>query len=539
MSNITAILSMLHEPVDRHSASRVFRGQSVISWTLRRLSRAKQINSYAILCWDDQLLDLNRCALDSRFSVISKGPRQAIPNLDGIAAACRWTDGWRAGLQQSCCFDRGFHASWFRDIATDLQSDLLLMIDPSSALVDPHLLESLFKQAESHPDIELYFSQAAPGLSGALLRTSLLNRLVPASLHPGKLLHYLPDNPEHDPTSSLSCVPVPAPVARTLHRFTLDSTRQIRRMERATEPLNGQLIGTGAEELVARAASFKLVDALPQEIVLELTPRRSTKPIFSPLHRSPINRPDLALAHARAIFSQLTALDDVRLTIAGVGDPILHPELLEIIALARAAHIQAIHLETDFLDVDAATINALVDTRIDAISIHIPAVTPACYTQIMGVDALPRVLENIKTFVTRRQSLQRGTPLLVPVFTKCRQNLGEMETWYDQWIRALGSAVIAGPSDFGGQILDAAVSDISPPMRKSCARLSSRMTILSDGRIVSCEQDVLGKQVLGELGSSSIQDLWTNQFNSFRKDHDQSRWDKHVLCAGCREWHRP
>jgi len=537
--HVTAILSMLHEPADRHSASRVFRGQPVLSWTLRRLSQTKRIDTYAILCWDDQLLDINRCALASEYSVISKGPRHAIAHLDAITAANRWTDGWRSGLLQSCCFDRGFHACWFRDIATDLQSDSLLLIDPASALVDAKLIESLFQQAESHPDLELFFSQAAPGLSGALLRVSLLNRLAPANLHPGKLLHYLPDQTSHDPISSPSCAPVPTPVARTIHRFTLDSSRQIKRLERATEPLNGQLIATGAEELVKRISTTLHPDLLPREIVLELTPRRSTRPIFSPLSKFAVERPDLTVDLARILFSQLSALDDIRLTLAGVGDPVLHPNLFEIIELARNAQIRAIHIETDLIDLNPATVAGLVETGADAISVHVPAATQGTYARIMQIDSLTRVGENIKTFLHRRQSLQRGTPLLVPLFTKCRENLAEMEIWYDHWLRALGCAVITGPTDCATQIPDTAVCDMSPPRRRPCARLSNRMTILSDGRIVSCEQDIFGRQVLGEIGSATIQEIWTHRFDSLRKDHEQGAWDKHVLCATCREWHRP
>ena len=69
-----------------------------------------------------------------------------------------------------------------------------------------------------------------------------------------------------------------------------------------------------------------------------------------------------------------------------------------------------------------------------------------------------------------------------------------MESWYDQWLRALGSAVIVGPSDFAGQIpADRASPTCSRPSAAPVARLESRLTILSDGAIVACEQDVLGR----------------------------------------------
>jgi len=65
-----------------------------------------------------------------------------------------------------------------------------------------------------------------------------------------------------------------------------------------------------------------------------------------------------------------------------------------------------------------------------------------------------------------------------------------------------GTAVIQGPSNFAGQIPSIAVADMTPPNRKACARIESRMTILSDGRIVSCEQDVMGVIRLDKLGET-------------------------------------
>jgi radical SAM protein with 4Fe4S-binding SPASM domain len=157
----------------------------------------------------------------------------------------------------------------------------------------------------------------------------------------------------------------------------------------------------------------------------------------------------------------------------------------------------------------------------------------------MGVNAIVRVLENVRRLIERRQMRGSGVPIVVPIFTKCRQNLGEMESWYDQWLKAVGSAVIRGPSDFAGQIPDCGVADMSPPRRKVCVRLNDRITILSDGRVVSCEQDVLGAQVLGQIGNERIADIWQQRVSALRTDHQNCQWSKHPLCAGCKEWHRP
>ena len=55
LTNVTAILSMLHEPADRNSATRRFRQDPVLAWTLDRLTRSQRVGTIAILCWDDQI----------------------------------------------------------------------------------------------------------------------------------------------------------------------------------------------------------------------------------------------------------------------------------------------------------------------------------------------------------------------------------------------------------------------------------------------------------------------------------------------------
>jgi radical SAM protein with 4Fe4S-binding SPASM domain len=85
---------------------------------------------------------------------------------------------------------------------------------------------------------------------------------------------------------------------------------------------------------------------------------------------------------------------------------------------------------------------------------------------------------------------------------------------------------------------DVAVADMSPPKRRPCARLASRITVLSDGRIVSCEEDVVGQQVLGRIGVDSLADVWQQRFGAMRSDHQRSIWEKHPVCAKCKEWHR-
>lgn len=542
-TNVTAVLSMLHEapssgPV-QNSATRLFRTAPVLHWTLERTERAKRVGSVAILCWEDQLPAVLPVAGEQRAYILTKGPRVSLPELDAVTAARVWADGWRGGLLSTCHFDLGFYGPWHLEVAQRLGSDAVLLIDSASGLVDPILLDRLIGHGEAHPDVELCFCAAAPGLGGALVRRGLLERLASAKAHPGRLLHYLPDQVSREPLAGDGCLPIPAAVARTSLSFNLNSRRQVERIEAGTVSLNGELVSSDAEAIVRRVQAVGPVDALPREVVLELNTVRATKPLFWPGRGKRIERAPLSTESVASLFLELAAADDVRLTLGGVGDPMLSEHVFDAIDAAAASGIRSVHVETDLLGVTREHVARLARSPLDVVSVHLPAVKPATYAEVMGVDAYAAVLENLKLFVTERQAVRGRLPLLVPTFVKCNANLAEMEPWYDQWLRAVGSAVIIGPSDYGGGIPDVAVADMAPPRRFACGRINTRLTVLCDGSVVSCEQDVLGRQVMGRIGDTSLSEMWRHGFGSLRADHAAGTWAKRAVCAGCREWHRP
>ncbi|HEY1629331.1 MAG TPA: SPASM domain-containing protein [Tepidisphaeraceae bacterium] len=533
MNNVTAVLSMLHEQADINSATRRFREQPVLSWTLHRLRMSQKIASIAILCWEDQADRIQFVADDAQ--IINRGERKPIASLQSVAASRRWADGWRGGLLWTCDFDLGFYGPAVKQIIERFAADAVLLIDPSAGLVDAKILDQLIERADSHEEGELIFTQAAPGLAGALARPLLVDRLTQANTHPGRILHYLPDQPVHDPITTKSCVAVATPLTRTSRNFRLDSDRQIQRLTHAAINLNGELIGSDAEQLLQRLEWSDDVDQLPREIVLELNTDRATSPIFWPGKHQCTQRAPISVAMATQIFQQIANCDDIRLTFAGVGDPLLHENFFEILDAAKNAGIRAIHVETDLLPNEP--VERLADSEVDVVSVHLPALARATYAAVMGVDRFVDAIENIKRLVTRRHERISGVPILVPTFVKCQINLGEMEQWYDQWLKALGAAVITGPSEFAGLIPNCGVGDMSPPKRRPCARLWSRMTILSDGKIVACEQDVSGRQMMGDVGTQSISQVWREKFIELRAAHKSGVCN--AVCGACKEWHRP
>jgi radical SAM protein with 4Fe4S-binding SPASM domain len=80
---------------------------------------------------------------------------------------------------------------------------------------------------------------------------------------------------------------------------------------------------------------------------------------------------------------------------------------------------------------------------------------------------------------------------------------------------------------------------MSPSKRTPCARLSSRVIVLCEGRVVACENDLIGKSALGRIGDDSLAEIWQKRLGPFRADHSSGNWNRHALCASCKDWHRP
>lgn len=532
---VIAVLSMLHEPqagsAAGNSATRAFLGRPVLANTLERLTRCQTLSAAAVVCWADQAEAVRGIAGPATHDA---GPRRASPDLVAVSAARRWADGWRGGLLSTAECDLGFDGPRFLDLAERATADAVVLVDPSAVLLDPRIVDAVVDRAE-RIEGEFAFSPAAPGLGVMLIKVPLLRRLAAARVFPGRVLTYQPEAPLRDPLGAPGCVDPPLAAARTTARFTASGAFATARLEQACRDAGG--VERITTELLVSAVERLPVARLPRDVTLELTTRRATHPIYSPRRAGPIERPDVTVEAASALFAALAGRDDVRLTLAGVGDPLLHSGLPQIVAAARDAGISAIHVETDLL-ADPSAVDALAGLPVDVVSVHVPAVSAATYAAVMGVDGLTEAVRNVERLLARRRDLAGGTPVLAPTFTKCAANVAEMEAWYDGWLRVAGSAVIAPPpGDFGGRIEDVSVGDMSPARRVPCRRLVARMTVLSDGTIVACEQDVTGLQPMGR--ANDVATAWNESFGRLRALHADRRWGTCAPCAGCREWHRP
>lgn len=516
----------------------------VLRRTVERLARSRELASIHVLCPRAQC-DAVEAILRGTPAQVEANPLPPPPYEALVRAARCWgLESWRGGIAGLCAFDEDTHLEACARLAEQHAADGVAVVPAGAALIDPALSDAMIAHDRRHRElVRFVFCQAPPGVAPVLFHRDLLRDLVATRQPPGAALLYRPENPHPDLTGKTSCYRPASVVIESRGRLIADNDRAFARLE--------ALLAAGAADWSAE----RLADALiarrwddpaswPEEIEIELTTDdaladRTTLRPRGTLAGVPKRGP-LSVTCVKRLVDDLGEFDDVRIVLGGFGEPALHPQLAEIVALLRASAVRAIAVRTSALAGNESFDALLFDAPIDVVIVPLDAHSAETYRRIHGLDVYDRALQRLHHWTERRSAARAVRPLLVPEFMKTTENLDEMERFFDEWLQRLGTAVIVGPSHFSGQRPDLRVTRVTPPRRTPCRQLFRSALILADGTVVTCDQDYAARQPVGHLGRASFREIWSGpQIRRLRDEHRRGVVDVQPLCSKCEEWHRP
>ncbi|HKQ49357.1 MAG TPA: SPASM domain-containing protein [Phycisphaerae bacterium] len=523
-------------------------GKPVLRRTVERVLIAKHVDEIYLLTPTDQKpavatllagLPLPTNA-DDALSRIKIQTVDQTPSYSPLVRAGRlWgLDGWRGGIGGLCCFDEDYNAAAVAETAQRALASAIISIPASACLIEPSMIDAMIDHFENiAAGFRMTFAQTPPGLSGVILHRELVDELATANQPPGMLLLYHPDRAFADLSGKEPCYRPPSEVIEARGRLIADTERSLRRLR--------ELIEAGADAWDAARIGRWLLDRaerhlepVPQEIEIELTTddRLPEASLLRPRGATVGKRGPLKLDTIRSIAESIADHDDVRIVLAGFGDPLLHPQFAAICRVLRESTAATIAVRTPALCDDAAIENALFQAPVDVIEVTLDAMTAETYQKVHGLDAFESATGRVESWLARRQSSGSVAPFIVPSFVKSEDNIHEMEAFYDHWQRRLGACLVTGHSHYAGQRQPRALSLMAPPKRTVCRRTLSRAMILADGRLTTCDQDFAARQTIGRLDESPLSELWHSaKINAIRGNC----FDSAPLCSKCDEWHRP
>lgn len=168
------------------------------------------------------------------------------------------------------------------------------------------------------------------------------------------------------------------------------------------------------------------VPPLPRRLQVEVTSACNLRCAMCFVrYRPPVNKLTGALDEGlfRRLLTDLPDLND--LTLQGLGEPLLHPRLLEMVREARERGIR-VGFNSNATLLTRSMSEKLVRAGLDWLHVSLDGASAATYESIREGARLPTVLRNLADLVAVRQALGRENPQLRVVFVAMRRNIAEL-----------------------------------------------------------------------------------------------------------------
>lgn len=514
-------------------------GASILAHTLRRAARIEGVFPRVIVTRepdrDAAVAAIRESAVEATFDVLAL-PELPRPRRSLVRSARRWNlDAWRGTPLGTTYFDEFVEPPLAAAVLRHCGGEAILCLDGCMPALDAAIASRMASHArESGDDAKLVFTQAPPGIAGVILRADLLQELLERQAIVGHVLAYHPDAPRMDLITRPPCCRIDAEVAQTPQRLVGDTQRSRRRLASAFAALGADAdAGAICEFLAARDEP----DPLPAEIEIELgTDDPLPETMLRPRGQRVPRRGPVELSHVERVGRELASMDDRRIVLAGFGDPLAHPRFADACGALRGAG--ALAVATPLVDPPDTAIEVLFRDRVDVLEVLLDADSRETYARVHGADAFDRVIAAIERVRALRVERAAPQPIIIPSLTRCRPTLGELERFYDRWLRATGSAAIRGYGAFGGVLPADDLLDTTPLIREPCRRLASRLTLLADGQAVACDQDHRGEIVLGDWTRQTLAEIWAGGRRAqLLAAHRALEFARFAPCRSCRQWH--
>jgi len=523
-------------------------GVPILRRTVERVCAAPGLAGVYVLVAERQA-DRCRALLSGTSAVVQPVNADPPPWANLIRASRKWSlDGWRGGVGGSTVFDEYTDCRLIDGLLRHVEADAVLSVPPAAPLFDSELAGRMIEHRLSNRDeARLTFTQAVPGIAGIVLDAALVKELAGASVPIGWAFSYKPDDPRRDLIFQPACMEIPALLRFAVGRLIADTDHSEHVLRALLEQISSPDLATIGQWLVDRDETG--VEPFPREVELELTtedpfPGALLRPRGERLGRRGVMR----LEDVRRVAAELCEHDDALCVLGGFGDPFRHPEFSEVLEILRPGSgggVFGLCVRSSSVDLTPVLAEAIIAHGVDVLSVMLDAWTPELYAKLQVIeDAESCGLEIVRGRIERLSELQRERksprPIVVAEMVKARENVHELDAFFDGWTRRAGAVSIVGYSHYAGQMEDRSVIDMRPPVRTPCRRVRTRCTVLADGRVTMCDQDFRGAYTMGRIGESSLSQIWRSaDYAHVRAAHVAGRYDATPLCGACAEWHRP
>ena len=231
------------------------------------------------------------------------------------------------------------------------------------------------------------------------------------------------------------------------------------------------------------------------------------------------------------------------LRIIGDGEPLIVPELSDMIEYAKTQGVKGIGITTAGFHLNEAKSRRFLEAGLDFIDFSLDAFSEETYRKIRVGSNYKRVIGNIMRFLELRAEIQG--PDYMGAKTKVLVNMVDQPTAHDeipafrQYWEPLVDRVFVRPLHSVVGLVHADNPTLEAAMKRwPCRYFWERLEISPNGRVAHCSQ-AWGREsaYVGNVKTQSLFEIWHSPImNILREHHLANSFPPDSICAGCKDW---
>ena len=253
--------------------------------------------------------------------------------------------------------------------------------------------------------------------------------------------------------------------------------------------------------------------ALPEIVQIESTNICNAKCVFCPRDEMHREQGVMDMALFRKIADECAALASRTCGCTTTARRSPTASLVEKVRYAKSIGIREVGTDLERLADHRAAARGMVDAGLDAINISMDAAGKEVFESTrLGLN-YDKVVANVERLIRIRDEAGKRRPKLILSFVR-QNNSAEEQHFIAHWRKKADKIHVTDLHNWAGTLNQE--SDVRFP----CYRPWLTFTVLWDGRVSLCCADFDGREVLGDLRTSTIKDIWNGPaYRKVRRAH--------------------
>jgi sulfatase maturation enzyme AslB (radical SAM superfamily) len=261
------------------------------------------------------------------------------------------------------------------------------------------------------------------------------------------------------------------------------------------------------------AAGRDRAPVLPEIVQIESTNICNAKCTFCPRDEMHRRQGVMSFDLFRKIVDECADLGISHVRVHNYGEPFIDKRLVEKVRYAKEKGIREVGMISNGSLITEDVARGMIEAGLDAINISVDASGREVFERTRVGLKYDKVIANIERLVRIRTELGKRRPKLILSFVR-QNNSADEQAFIEHWKGIADKIHITDLHNWAGTLNDR--SDVDYP----CYRPWLTFTVLWDGRVSLCCADFDGRNVLGDLNTSSIQQIWNAEpYRDVRRQH--------------------